>query len=88
MMTDGARTGNPVWITKEEQEEKEEEEEDQRIGRCDTYDMQTRASRVGNKHGINEASPTTGAMSPQRNDATSGSSSYSLSTMRKTSLIQ
>lgn len=34
-MTDGARTGNPVWITKEEQEEKEEED-DQRIGRCDT----------------------------------------------------
>lgn len=37
-MTDGARTGNPVWITKEEQEE---DEKDQRIGRCDTYDMQT-----------------------------------------------
>lgn len=88
MMMDGARTGNPVWITKEEQEEKEEEEEDQRIGRCDTYDMQTRASRVGNKHGMNEASPTTGAMSPQRSDATSDSASYSLSTMRKTSLIQ
>lgn len=86
MMTDGARTGNPVWITKEEQEEKEEE--DQRIGRCDTYDMQTRASRVGNKHGINEASPTTGAMSPQRSDATPDSAFYSPSTMRKTSLIQ
>lgn len=87
MMTDGARTGNPVWITKEEQEEKEEEEEDQRIGRCDTYDMQTRATRVGNKHGM-KASPTTGAMPPQRSDATSDSASYSLSTTRKTSLIQ
>lgn len=88
MMTDGARTGNPVWITKEAQEEKEEEEEDQRIGRCDTYDMQTRASRVGNKHGMNEASPTTGTMSPQRSDATSDSAFYSPSTMRKTWLIQ
>lgn len=85
-MTDGARTGNPVWITKEEQEE--EDEEDQRIGRCDTYDMQTRALREGNKHGMNEASPTTGAMSPQRSVATSDSAFYSPSTMRKTLLIQ